>query len=252
MKGIDLNSDVGESASRDDLAGEVELFRHISSANVACGSHAGDATIIRETCRVAVQHDVVIGAHPSYQDREGFGRRFIDVPRAQLTNELVTQIGTVQTLARSEGGEVRYVKPHGALYNVIVEHREHAAAVVDAMTSVDDGLTLVVPPKSLIRRMADAAGLRTVVEAFADRAYTPAGLLVPRTEPGAVILDPQQVVDRVIDLVDGRVRTSDGTRIRIDAETICLHGDTPGAVSLSAYIADSLRGSGVEIRSFAR
>lgn len=250
MSGIDLNSDVGEFSGSGALQNDAVLFQHISSANIACGYHAGDASVIRETCRVAVKSGVVIGAHPSYRDREGFGRRFIEVPRSELTNDLVAQIGTVQALARVEAGEVRYVKPHGALYNAIVYHEAHATAVVDAIRSLDERLILVVPPASLVRQKAEAAGIRTVVEAFADRAYTPEGLLVPRTEPEAIIVDSQKVVEQVMELIEGRVTAVDGTRIRVDAETICLHGDTPGAVSLSGAIADFLRQDGVDIRSF--
>lgn len=252
MQGIDLNSDVGESFGRWTLGNDAALFEYISSANIACGYHAGDPTIIRETARLAVEHNVVIGAHPSYRDRAGFGRRFIEVPPIELTNDIVTQIGILQTLARIEGGEVRYVKPHGALYNAIVEHEAQAQAVVDAIRTVDLDLPLVVPPFSAVRRLAEQAGLRTVVEAFADRSYTREGALVPRSQQGSVIEDTAAVVEQVLRIVDGHVVAIDGSRVRLDADTICLHGDTPGAVELSAEIAESLSRAGIETRSFVQ
>lgn len=252
MHGIDLNSDVGESFGRWTLGNDAALFDYISSANIACGYHAGDPTIIRETARLAVERKVVIGAHPSYRDRAGFGRRFIEVPPIELTNDIVTQIGILQTLARAEGGEVRYVKPHGALYNAIVEHEAQAQAVIDAIRTVDAKLPLVVPPFSAVRRLAEAAGLRTVVEAFADRAYTPEGALVSRSQPGAVIEDSAAVIERVLRIVDGYVIAADGSRVQLDAETVCLHGDTPGAVELSAEIAQALTAAGIGTRSFVQ
>ena len=251
MHRIDLNSDVGESFGAWSLGDDAAVFSFVSSANVACGFHAGDPTVIRETCRAAVQRDVVIGAHPSYRDLAGFGRRFIDVPPSELTNDVVAQIGLLDALARTEGGLVRYVKPHGALYNAIIHHERQAQAVVDAVIAVDASLPLVVPPASVIRRRAEQAGLRTVVEAYTDRAYAADGSLVPRTEAGAVIHDPGAVIARVLGLVeDGHVRAVDGTRVRLDPETLCVHGDTPGAVGLARAIRDALQRAGIETRNF--
>lgn len=251
MHRIDLNSDVGESFGAWTLGDDAAVFEFVSSANVACGFHAGDPTGIRETCRAAVRHGVVIGAHPSYRDRAGFGRRFMDVAPTDLTNDIVAQIGLLDALAHAEGTSVRYVKPHGALYNAIVHHERQAQAVVQAVVDVDATLPLVVPPASVIQRKAEAAGLRTVVEAYADRAYAADGSLVPRSEAGAVLHDPATVVARVLALVeDGHVRAVDGSSVRLDAETLCLHGDTPGAVDLSRAIRDALRQAGIETRNF--
>lgn len=251
MKSIDLNSDVGESFGAWTLGDDAAVMDFISSANVACGFHAGDPTGIRETCRAAVQHSVVIGAHPSYRDLSGFGRRFMDVAPTGLTDDIVFQIGSLKAIAHAEGASVRYVKPHGALYNAIVHHERQAQAVVEAIIAVDSSLPLVVPPGSAIRRRAEKAGLRTVIEAFADRAYGADGSLVPRSESGAVIQDPAAVVARVLALVeDGYIPAVDGTRVSLDAETLCVHGDTRGAVELSRAIRDVLREAGVETRSF--
>ncbi|CAG7615761.1 LamB/YcsF family protein [Leucobacter soli] len=250
MRSIDLNSDVGEFSGQWVVGDDDAIFAHISSANVACGGHAGDPTIIRATCRAAAGQGVIVGAHPSYRDLAGFGRRFIDVPAVELADELIAQIGLLQALAHAEGTSVRYVKPHGALYNAIVSHRPHAQAVVDAIRAVDPAFPLVVPPFSEVQRRAEDAGVRTVVEAFADRAYTRDGGLVPRTEPDAVIHDSALVVERALRIVDGHVLAIDGTRIDIGAETLCLHGDTPGAVELSASIERALHEAGVETRSF--
>ncbi len=248
---IDLNADCGESLAAWSMDGDEAILSVVTSANVACGFHAGDPTVARRTCTTAAAHGVAVGAQVSYDDLKGFGRRFIAVPRTELADQLVYQIGALQALARASGTEVGYVKPHGALYNAIVHHEEHAAAVVDAVRDVDPELALLVLPGSEIERRAREAGLRTVREAFADRGYTPQATLVPRTEPGAVLHDPQAIAERVVRMaLEGVVEAADGSLVAVDAQSICVHGDTPGAVAIAERVRAALQEAGVELGSF--
>ncbi len=251
MATIDLNSDVGESFGNWTFGDDAAIFASVSSANVACGFHAGDPRQIRATCEAAAAAGVTVGAHPGYRDLAGFGRRFMDVPASELTDEVIYQIGALQGLARAAGTEVKYVKPHGALYNAIVHHEAQAKAVAKAVAEVAPSLPLLVLPDSEIRRAAESAGLRTVTEAFADRAYTPEGRLVSRREPGSVLHDIDEIVEHVLRLLDGKVRAVDGSHVIVVADSICVHGDTPGAVAMAARIRAALTDAGVEIKSFA-
>jgi UPF0271 protein len=251
MASIDLNSDVGESYGNWTFGDDAAIFESVSSANVACGFHAGDPSGIRATCEAAAAAGVVIGAHPAYRDLAGFGRRFIDVTPRELIDDVIYQIGALQGLARSAGTEVRYVKPHGALYNTIVHHETQAKAVAKAVAEVAPTLPLLVLPNSEIQRAAEAAGLRTVTEAFADRAYTPEGTLVSRREPGSVLHDLDGIVEHVLRILDGKVQAIDGSIVRIAADSICVHGDTPGAVAMAARIRAAVAEAGVGIASFA-
>lgn len=249
---MDLNSDVGESFGPWPMGDDAAMLEHVTSANIACGFHAGDPSGIARTARAAVAAGAAIGAHVGYRDLAGFGRRFVDCSETELADDVAYQIGALQALARREDSEVRYVKPHGALYNAIVSHEAHARAVVDAVRSVDPGLALVLLPGSVAGRYAERAGLRVVGEAFADRAYTPEGELVSRRAPGAVLQDPAAVAGRMVRFAEtGLVDAIDGTALRVDAETICLHGDAPGAVAMAAAVRAALDDAGVEIRSFA-
>lgn len=249
---MDLNSDVGESFGPWPMGDDAAMLEHVTSANIACGFHAGDPSGIARTARASVAAGAAIGAHVGYRDLAGFGRRFVDCSETELADDVAYQIGALQALARREDGEVRYVKPHGALYNAIVSHEAHARAVVDAVRSVDPRLALVLLPGSVAGRYAERAGLRVVGEAFADRAYTPEGELVSRRAPGAVLQDPAAVAGRMVRFAEtGLVDAIDGTALRVDAETICLHGDTPGAVVMAAAVRAALDDAGVEIRSFA-
>lgn len=249
---MDLNSDVGESFGLWPMGDDAAMLEHVTSANIACGFHAGDPSGIARTARASVAAGAAIGAHVGYRDLAGFGRRFVDCSETELADDVAYQIGALQALARREDGEVRYVKPHGALYNAIVSHEAHARAVVDAVRSVDPRLALVLLPGSVAGRYAERAGLRVVGEAFADRAYTPEGELVSRRAPGAVLQDPAAVAGRMVRFAEtGLVDAIDGTALRVDAETICLHGDTPGAVAMAAAVRAALDDAGVEIRSFA-
>lgn len=251
MATIDLNSDVGESFGRWSLGDDVAIFGSVSSANVACGFHAGDPSLIRRTCRDAVAAGVVIGAHVGYRDLAGFGRRFLDISPTELADDVVYQIGALQALAAAEGARVRYVKPHGGLYNAIVTHTAQAQAVVDAVASVDPNLPILGLPGSEVLRLAEKAGLRAVTEAFADRAYNPNGTLVSRSLPGAVLEDPGLVAEHVLRMAtESAVRTIDGSILKIHAESICVHGDSPGAVAMATAVKSALGDAGVSIGSF--
>jgi UPF0271 protein len=252
MTRIDLNSDVGESYGRWQLGDDAAVLGVVTSANVACGFHAGDASTLRRTCALAAERGVVVGAQVGYNDLAGFGRRFIDMDPVELADDVLYQIGALDALARAAGVTVRYVKPHGALYNAVVAHEGQARAVVDAVRTYDPALPVVGLPGSVLLATADRAGLRTVREAFADRAYTPQGTLVPRREPGAVLSDPADVARRVVRMVvDGHVDAVDGSRVAVDAESVCVHGDSPGAVAMAQRIRADLAAAGVELAAFA-
>lgn len=249
---IDLNSDVGESFGNWEMGDDAAIFRSVSSANVACGFHAGDPSTIAATCRDAVAAGVTIGAHVGYRDLAGFGRRFLDCSPTELADDVLYQLGALQALAQAAGARIRYVKPHGALYNTIVHHEAHAQAVVDAVRAFGGDLPLLLLPGSVALAKAAAAGLRGVAEAFADRAYNPDGTLVSRREPGAVLHDPDLVVANMVRLAQtGKITAIDGSIIRVDAESICVHGDTPGSVAMAAAVRAGLESAGVTIRSFA-
>ncbi|WP_082576110.1 LamB/YcsF family protein [Arthrobacter sp. Soil762] len=251
MATIDLNSDVGESFGRWSLGDDLAMFGSVSSANVACGFHAGDPSVIRRTCREAAGAGVVIGAHVGYRDLAGFGRRFMDISPTELADDVVYQIGALQALAAAEGTKVRYVKPHGGLYNAIVTHTAQAQAVVNAVKSVDPNLPILGLPGSEVLRLAEAAGLRAVTEAFADRAYNPDGTLVSRSLPGAVLEDPEQVAEHVLRMAtESAVRAIDGSVLKIRAESICVHGDSPGALAMATAVKSALGDAGVSIGSF--
>ncbi|OLT45560.1 LamB/YcsF family protein [Cellulosimicrobium sp. CUA-896] len=252
MTRIDLNADLGEGFGRWTLADDQALLGLVSSANVACGFHAGDASTMRAVVRDAVAGGVSVGAHVSYRDLAGFGRRFLEVPPAELADEVVYQVAALDGFARLAGDRVRYVKPHGALYNAVVHHEEQARAVVDAVRDYDPGLALVGLPGSVVLRLAEEAGLPTVHEAFADRGYLPTGALVPRGHPGAVLHDAEEVAARVVELVTGgTVLAVDGTRVRVDAASVCVHSDTPGAVGLLVAVRRALEELGVGVQPFA-
>ena len=251
MASIDLNSDVGESFGRWTLGDDSAMFQSVSSANVACGFHAGDPSVIRATAHQAAQAGVVIGAHVGYRDLAGFGRRFLDVDPLELADDVVYQIGALQALAATAGARVQYVKPHGGLYNAIVKHTAQARAVVDAVKAVDPDLPILGLRGSEVLRLAEAAGLRAVAEAFADRAYNPDGTLVSRTQPGAVLHDPAEVAQHVLRMAtEQKIKAIDGSVLNVRAESICVHGDSPGAVAMATAVKSALSDAGVSIASF--
>jgi 5-oxoprolinase (ATP-hydrolysing) subunit A len=248
---IDLNSDLGESFGRWELGDDEAVLAIVTSANIACGFHAGDPAGLLHTCEQAAQRGVVVGAQVAYRDLAGFGRRFMDVEPAELTAEVVYQIGALQGMCTAAGTSVRYVKPHGALYNAVVHHESQAAAVVEAVRRYDPTLAVLGLPGSVLLELAREAGLRTVAEAFADRGYTPEGTLVPRTQPGALLHEPQDVAQRIVRLVtEGKVTAVDGTDIELSADSVCVHGDTPGAVAIASAVREALTDAGVEISPF--
>ena len=249
--GIDLNADLGESYGRWVLGDDEAMLGCVSSANVACGFHAGDPATLLRTVRAAAEKGVVIGAQVSYPDLAGFGRRFIDINPEDLTAGVLYQIGALDGLCRAAGTTVRYVKPHGALYNTAVHHEEQAAAIVAAVVAHGAGLPVLGLPGSALLRHTREAGLRAVPEAFADRGYTPAGTLVARSEPGALLGDPDQVAARVLRLVTAReVVSVDGSVVGVEAESVCLHGDSPGAVTMARAVRDQLVANGIAVRPF--
>ena len=249
---LDLNADVGESFGAWTLGDDAAVLDVVTSANVACGFHAGDPLTLRTTCAYAAERGVVVGAQVGYRDLAGFGRRFVDVPADALAADVIYQLGALSAMAHVAGTRVAYVKPHGALYNAIVHHEAQAQAVVDAVAAVDTSLPILGLPGSVVLERASAAGLRAVSEAFADRAYTPEGRLVPRTEPGAVLHDPAEVAARVVRLArEGLVAAVDGTDVEVRAESVCIQGDTPGAVEMARSVRRALEAAAIEIRPFA-
>ncbi|WP_229746162.1 LamB/YcsF family protein [Rhodococcoides trifolii] len=248
---IDLNSDLGEGFGTWTLGDDDAMLELVTSANVACGFHAGDPAHLLQTCRAAVANGVRIGAQVGYRDLAGFGRRFIDMTPEDLFADVVYQIGALDGLAQTVGSAVTYVKPHGALYNTIVHHEKQAKAVVDAVVAYDPTLPVLGLPGSVFLSLAADAGLRTVTEAFADRGYTPEGTLVSRREPGALLSDPAIVAERVLRLVErAEIVAVDGTVVTVDAESVCLHGDAPSAVEMARAVRSLLTERNISIAPF--
>ncbi|ARU05536.1 hypothetical protein CCO03_13340 [Comamonas serinivorans] len=252
MPHIDLNSDLGESLGAWTMGDDAAMLDIVTSANVACGFHAGDAAGILSTLKAAAAQGVRVGAHVAYPDLAGFGRRSMDVASADLRADVIYQIGALQALARVAGTTVRYVKPHGALYNTIAHDQRQATDVIEAIRAVDASLALVVLAGSPLVAWARDAGLTVIQEAFADRAYTPQGTLVSRREAGAVLHDERAVAQRMLRLVrEGVVEAIDGSLTRVQADSICVHGDSPGAVAMARAVRDELAQAGVTLQPFA-
>jgi Uncharacterized proteins, homologs of lactam utilization protein B len=248
---MDLNADLGEGFGVWRLGDDEALLEVITSANVACGFHAGDPVTMRRVCGVAAERGVAIGAQVGYRDLAGFGRRRMDVDPDELSADVLYQLGALDACARAAGTAVRYVKPHGALYNTAADDPAQAAAVVNAVLAFDRELPLLALPASAMADAAQAAGLAFVPEAFADRAYLPNGRLVPRGEPGAVVDDPYDVVARAASFVlHNRVTAVDGTVLPAEPRSLCVHGDTPGAVYLAGEIRRTLVDAGVTLAPF--
>ena len=251
MSVIDLNSDLGESLGAWSMGDDAAMLDIVSSANVACGFHAGDPAGILATLKAAHARGVSVGAHVAYPDLLGFGRRNMDVASADLVADVIYQIGALQGLAQAAGTRITYVKPHGALYNTIAHDSAQALDVITAIRDVDANLALVALAGSPLVRWAQDAGLRVIAEAFADRAYTPQGALVSRREKGAVLHDSALVAQRMLRLVrDGVIQAIDGSLARVQAQSICVHGDSPGAVEMARAVRKALEGDGIAVRSF--
>lgn len=251
MVSVDLNADLGESFGAWQLGDDDAMLGLVTSANVACGFHAGDPATLSHSCEQAAKQGVRIGAQVGYPDLAGFGRRFIDVTPSDLIADIIYQIGALQALARAAGSAVAYVKPHGALYNTIVNHHDQARAVAKAVHTVDPDLPVLGLAGSVFFEEAERLGLRTVPEAFADRSYRPDGQLVSRRERNAVLHDPAEIADRVASMVQsGRVVAVDGSTISITVESVCIHGDSPGAVQIASAVRDRLVSEGIQLTAF--
>ena len=248
---MDLNSDLGESFGPWPMGDDASMLPLVTSANVACGFHAGDPAGILQTLTLAEANGVAVGAHVGYRDLVGFGRRNMDPTSCELVADVIYQIGALQGLAAAAGTRVRYVKPHGALYNTIAHDHRQAEDVISAILSVDPGLVLMGLAGSPILEWARARGLRVAAEAFADRAYTDDGVLVSRREKGAVLHDPEQVAQRMLALVrTGEIESIHGNKVRLQADSICVHGDSPDAVAMAQRVRALLQAQGVVLRPF--
>lgn len=252
MPTIDINSDLGESFGAWSMGDDDAMLDVVTSANVACGFHAGDPAGILRTLKAAAARQVSIGAHVAYPDKVGFGRRNMDVASDELTADVIYQIGALQGLAQAAGTRVSYVKPHGALYNTIAHDRRQALAVIAAIHAVDPTLVLVALAGSNLIELAREQGLTCIAEAFADRAYTPQGTLVSRREPGAVLHDPQLIAQRMLRLVqEGTLEAIDGSVTRLQADSICVHGDSPAAVAMAHELRRVLEQANMHVQPFA-
>lgn len=249
---VDLNSDLGEGFGVWRLGDDDALLELVTSANVACGFHAGDPSTMRRVCDRAGALGVAVGAQVGYRDLAGFGRRRIEVDPDQLTDDVLYQLGALDGFARAAGTHVTYVKAHGALYNTAVTDETQARAVARAVREYGGALPVLGLPGSALLAAAEAAGLPAVAEGFADRGYTASGTLVPRGDPRALVTDPAVVAERAVRMaVDGQVVAADGSVVAVDVASLCVHGDTPGAVDLARSVREALESAGVTVAAFA-
>jgi UPF0271 protein len=249
---IDLNSDVGESFGAYRLGADADVMRSITSANVACGFHAGDPDVMRQTVRLARDNGVAVGAHPGFPDLAGFGRRELRASPSEVEHMVLYQIGALEAIARAEGVRLAHVKAHGALYNMAAADRSLADAIARAVRAFDRSLVLFGLPNSELVRAGDSAGLQVASEGFADRAYERDGTLAARSTAGSVLHDPDEVVRRAIRMViDGSVVARDGTPLTFRVDTLCVHGDTPGAAELTRRLRAGLESHGIDVKSLA-
>ncbi|HSL62715.1 MAG TPA: 5-oxoprolinase subunit PxpA [Desulfotignum sp.] len=250
MKRIDLNCDMGESFGAYTIGMDDAVMAHITSANIACGFHAGDPLVMDRTVKLATQQKVGIGAHPGYPDLLGFGRRPMACSKEEITQYVIYQVGALNGFCRAHGATLQHVKPHGALYLDAVENDAVARGVAAGILAVDPDLLFVAlagRKGEPMRRMGAELGLKVVYEAFPDRAYTPEGTLVSRKQPGAVISDPDAVARRALDMANGFVIAVDGTRIDLEVHSLCVHGDNPAAVALVKTIRNTLEKNGIQV-----
>ena len=245
---VDLNADVGESSTIHDAESDERLLRTITSANVACGFHAGNPFVMRHTVRLAARAGLSVGAHPSFRDREGFGRREMRVEPEEITELVAHQVVALAEIAKAEGVWLRHVKPHGALYNMAARDKDIAEAIASAVASLDATLRLVGLPGSQLLSAGTRMGLSVAAEGFADRSYEPDGSLTPRHIAGAVVTESARVVERAVRMVrEGQVEARDGSTVSVKVDTICVHGDTPGAAELASAVRAGLEGAGVTV-----
>jgi UPF0271 protein len=250
---IDLNSDVGESYGAYRIGADADLVPHVTSVNVACGFHGGDPGVMRETVRLARAAGASVGAHPGFPDLVGFGRRELRASPREVEDMVVYQIGALAAIAHAEGVTLAHVKAHGALYNMAARDRSLADAIASAVRAVDPSLVLFGLPGSELIRSGEAAGLAVASEGFADRAYAPDGSLAPRAMPGSVLHDAEIVVRRAVEMVaHGRVVATDGSELTLRVDTLCVHGDTPGAADLARQLRAGLHRHGVDVQPLDR
>lgn len=241
MLTVDLNCDLGEGFGED-------IIPYITSANIACGFHAGSPDIMRRTVRACIRHGVAVGAHPGYPDREGFGRRIMDLGYEETVNLILYQAGALRAIAEAEGTRLRHMKVHGALYNLAAREEKTAAAVVEAVSLLEENLLLFVPYASVLERIGRQKGIAVAVEVFADRNYINDGTLVAREDPRALVQNPAEVAARAAEIVmRGRIQTADGGSIKLKPDTICLHGDTPGAFKSACMVRMALIDAGINL-----
>ena len=251
MTTVDLNADLAEGFGIWTLGDDDAMLDIVTSANLACGFHAGNPVGLARTCRAAAARGVRIGAQVGYFDLAGFGRRRIEVAPEELSADVIYQIGALQALARAAGTTLGYVKPHGALYNTIVTDSDQARAVAEAVHASDPTLPVLGLAGSVFFTEARRLGLRTVAEAFADRAYQPDGQLISRSDAGAVLTDPAQIAERVLSMVTtGSVTAVDGSVVAIEVESVCVHGDSPDAVTIAGAVRERLLAEGIELAAF--
>jgi UPF0271 protein len=249
---IDLNCDMGEAFGRYDLGEDVALLDVVTSANIACGLHAGDPVVMRRTVSMAANRGVAVGAHPGYPDLQGFGRRAMSLDPDELEAFVLYQLGALAGFTAAEGTRLVHCKPHGALYNLAAQNAEVAAATARAIAAFDPEMVVVTLPDSTLARAAAGLGLRVAKEGFADRAYLEDGHLVPRGQPGAVVHDPAEATARAVQMItEGTVTAVTGKVISLKIDTLCVHGDTPGAVGIARALREALEAAGVAVRSLA-
>lgn len=252
MKQIDINCDMGESYGRFQIGNDREIFPYITSCNIACGFHGGDPLHIENTIRLALQHGTGIGAHPGYPDLAGFGRRKIHMTAEELRASLRYQVSALKGMVEGLGGQLRYVKPHGALYNAMAEEAEITHDVIVAIRDIDSDLKLMGLAGSLVQKIAREKNIPFIAEAFADRRYEPNGMLRSRTLDGAVLSDPQQAANQVISIVlKHQAHSIQGLPVAIEAQSICVHGDNPQVVPILESISSALEEHGIERKSIA-
>jgi len=247
---VDLNCDIGESFGVYKLGLDEEAMNYISSANIACGFHAGDPQVMARTVDLAVTRGVAIGAHPSYPDLMGFGRRKMEVTPGEIKNYITYQIGALQAFAQARGAKLQHVKPHGALYNIASVDKKIARALAEAIYNLDKNLIFMVLANSEMERAAREVGLRYASEVFADRHYNSDGTLVSRSHPQSVIKDSDEAAKRMIEIITtGRIKAIDGTSFPVKADSICVHGDTPGAIEHMINLRQALKEAGIKVVS---
>lgn len=253
MVAVDLNCDMGESTAGQKIGNDERIMPFISSANIACGFHGGDPQVIAATIDLAKKNQVAIGAHPSFPDLGNFGRKEMDLDPQAIRNLIIYQVSAMKGMAESMNAVLTHVKPHGALYNMAARRQDYAEAIADAVMTIDPSLVLFGLSGSKMLSAAAEIGLRTCAEVFADRSYQDDGSLTPRTQPGAIITDVHQSVQQVVGMVkEGRVKSMNGRWIELKADTICIHGDTPGAAEYAKAIRHGLEEAGIFIKSYIK